>query len=215
MTVQLSPKRPLRADAARNQARILDAARAVFAKRGLEVPLDDIANHAGVGVATLYRRFPDRESLVAALFELEMRNTVELARTALAADSPWEGFVGLLRAMFRGVAEDKGIRQAFLSSRNGLGAANTSRDELMGLLALVVRRAQDNGSLRTDITAHDIPALMLMVGVVADFASDVRHSIWERYCELLIDSLAADSKRSILMPNALSERELALASSLW
>ena len=215
MTLERSSKRPLRADAARNQARILDAAREVFGSQGLDVSLDDIAHHAGLGVATLYRRFPDRESLVVALFDQEIRKTVELARVALGAADPWEGFTTLLRSMFRVVAEDKGLRQALLSSRYGLGAATSGRTELIGLLTLVVKRAQDDGSLRHGITAQDIPPMMLMVGIVADFAFNANRRLWERYCALLIDGLAVRSRSSALTPDSLSEAELALASSLW
>ena len=215
MTAERSSSRPLRADAVRNQARILEAARAVFGIKGLDASLDDIAHHAGVGVATLYRRFPDRESLVKALFEREIRTTVELAKAALAAPDPWEGFTTLLRSIFRTVAEDKGIRQALLSSRYGLGAATSSRAELIGLLTLVVQRAHQHGSLRVGITAHDIPPLMLMIGVVADFALTASPSLWERYCTLLIDGLSTGGDQSALIPAALSESELALASSQW
>ncbi len=215
MTGTQSFRRPLRADAARNQTRILDAARTLFGKKGLDVSLNEIAHDAGVGVATLYRRFPDRQSLVAALFELQMRNTVELARTALAASDAWEGLVTLLRTMFRTGAEDKGIRQAFLSSRNGLHAANASRAELTGLLGLIVQRAQAQGHLRRGIDAQDVPALLLMVGVVADFASDVSPSLWERYATLLIDGLSTTGRATDLCPDPLSGAEMAHASSCW
>ena len=215
MKAERSSKRPLRADAVRNQARILDAAREIFGTRGLNVSLDDIARHAGLGVATLYRRFPDRESLVVALFEREIRKTAELARVALAAADPWEGFTTLLRSMFRAVAEDKGLRQALLSSRYGLEAATSGRDELIRLLTRIVRRSQDDGSLRAGITAQDIPPMMLMVGIVADFAGNANPRLWERYGALLIDGLSARGKSSNLTPDAFSETELSIASAQW
>jgi AcrR family transcriptional regulator len=215
MTVERSSKRPLRADAARNQARILEAARAVFGAKGLDVSLDEIAHHAGLGVGTLYRRFPDRESLVVALFELELRRTVALATAALAAEDPWEGFTTLLKSMFGAVATDKGLRQALLSSRYGLTAVKSGKAELIGLLSQVVRRAQQTGSLREGITARDIPPLMLMVSVVADFAFDANPRLWERYCALLIDGLSARHDPRPLAPDAMSETEMAIASSSW
>ena len=209
------PKRPLRADAARNQARILAAARSVFRARGLDVSLDDIARHAGVGVATLYRRYPDRDSLVAALFETEMQGMVEIARATLAVPDAWEGFTRLLRSMFRSVAEDKGLRQSLLSSRQGRAGISSSRLELIRLLILVVKRAQEEGSLRPDITAQDIPLMVLMVGVVADFSFNVNPTLWERYCTLLIDALSTRGGQSKLNPMALDAGELATASALW
>jgi AcrR family transcriptional regulator len=215
MAVERSSKRPLRADAARNQARILEAARTVFGAKGLDVSLDEIAHHAGLGVATLYRRFPDRESLVVALFQLELRRTVELATTALAADDPWEGLTTLLRSIFGAVAADKGMRQALLSSRHGLGAATPDKVELIRLLSLIVERAQKNGSLRAGITARDIPPMILMVSVVADFASAANPTLWERYATLLIDGLSARDNPQPLTPDAMSEADMALASSSW
>ena len=215
MNFERSSKRPLRADAARNQARILEAARTVFGAKGLDVSLDEIAHQAGVGVATLYRRFPDRESLVVALFELELRKTVELATVALAADDPWEGFTKLLREMFATVAADKGMRQAILGSRHGLGAETRDKVELIRLLSLVIQRAQRSGSLRAGVTARDIPPMMLMVSAVADFASTARPGLWERYCRLLIDGLAARPDSQPLTPEAMSEADMSLASSTW
>src|SRR3954449_7210470 len=76
--------RPLRADAERNRQRLIDAAREVFAERGLDATLDDIADHAGVGVGTAYRRFPSKDDLIDALFEQELAGIVELAEAAAA-----------------------------------------------------------------------------------------------------------------------------------
>ena len=88
-----SAERKLRADAARNRQRVLAAAAEVFAERGLDVSLDEVAHAAGVGVGTLYRRFPNKEALVDALFEDKVENMVVLAHEAEALDDPWEGFV--------------------------------------------------------------------------------------------------------------------------
>jgi AcrR family transcriptional regulator len=207
MTAKAAAKRPLRADAARNQTRILAAARSVFRVRGLNVSLDDIAHEAGVGVATLYRRFPDRESLVAALFEIEMQRIVDVARDALAAPDPWEGFTTLLRSMFRSVAEDKGLRQSMLSSRSGKGPIFSSRLELIKLLTLIVKRAQEHGCLRLEITAQDIPPMI--------FSFSVNGALWERYCTLLIDGLSTFGEQSELKPKPLTASELETAAALW
>ncbi|HEX9519066.1 MAG TPA: helix-turn-helix domain-containing protein, partial [Streptosporangiaceae bacterium] len=88
-----APKR-LRADAARNRAAIVAAAREVFAEQGLEAPLEEIALRAGVGIATLYRRFPAREQLVAAALIEKVTQYADAAADALAACDPWAGFVG-------------------------------------------------------------------------------------------------------------------------
>ncbi len=215
MTTQNRVKRPLRADAARNQARILKAAREVFGSRGLDVSLDEVAQHAGLGVATLYRRYPDRESLISALFETELRNTVERARAALEIPNAWEAFTVLLRSIFSAVAEDKGFRQALLSSRHSLGAATPIRRELIGLLSLVIARAQGDGRLRAEVTARDIPPMMLMIGIVADFTSNSSPQLWHRYSALLIDGLSTRKNPPPLAPDPLSEAQMELAFSRW
>src|SRR3954453_13503077 len=81
----------LRADAARNREAIVEAARAVFAALGLEAPLDDIARRAGTGNATLYRRFPTRGDLVAAVFADRMVEHLEAVEASLAQSDPWRG----------------------------------------------------------------------------------------------------------------------------
>src|ERR1700733_13464998 len=88
--------RPLRRDAERNRVRILEAARAVFSERGLSGSYDDIADAAGVGVGTVYRRFPDREELIDALFESRVKEVAEAARSAAENPDPWQGLVDYL-----------------------------------------------------------------------------------------------------------------------
>src|SRR5450759_1492763 len=84
--------RPLRVDAERNRGRIVEAAQAAFAERGLNVPLEDVAARAGVGIATLYRRFPTREDLIAACFERRLAEYARAADEALEAPEAWPGF---------------------------------------------------------------------------------------------------------------------------
>src|ERR1700694_3164569 len=96
-TTPLVSERPLRRDAARNRLRILQAAREVFADRGLDASLDQIAAHAGVGVGTVYRRFPDKDALIDALFEERIGEIAAAAQRALSAPDPWEGLIGFLQ----------------------------------------------------------------------------------------------------------------------
>src|SRR5829696_8551949 len=112
----MSTTRPLRADAERNRARILAAATEVFAERGLDVTLDDIAAHAGLGVGTVYRRFADREALVEALFDERMQATIARLNAALQApaEDAWEALVGVIRETCEAFARDRGLRQVML-----------------------------------------------------------------------------------------------------
>ena len=91
MSTFTPPERPLRKDAERNRQRILEAAGELFAERGLGVTLDDVAHHAGVGVGTVYRRFPDKEVLIDALFEQRIEAIATIASEALEIEDPWDG----------------------------------------------------------------------------------------------------------------------------
>ena len=118
-------ERPLRRDAQRNRQRILAAARREFAERGLDVSMDDIARAAGVGVGTVYRRFPDKEQLIDALFEDRMAEMVELVERCLAIEDPWDGFVTFLAEMCGRQSADRGLKELLLStSRGEIGRAS-------------------------------------------------------------------------------------------
>ena len=97
MTARQQPRRRLRADAVRNRDAIVAVAREVFAEQGLEAPLELIAARAGVGIATLYRRFPTREKLVAAALTEKVAEYAEAAEQALAVADPWSGFAGFVQ----------------------------------------------------------------------------------------------------------------------
>src|SRR5947199_8144304 len=99
----------LRADAARNREAIVEAARAVFAEQGVDAPLDEIAKRAGTGNATLYRRFPTRGDLIAAVFADRMADHVTAVDAALAYEDPWEGFASYVRTVTAMQAHDHGI----------------------------------------------------------------------------------------------------------
>src|SRR5438270_1150238 len=111
--------RPLRRDAELNRQRILVAAKEVFAERGLEATLDEIAKHAGLGVGTVYRRFPNKEALIDALFEEGFAQIVQLTEQALAEPDAWDGLVGLLTGMAEVQAADFGLRDVMLSETYG------------------------------------------------------------------------------------------------
>src|SRR5690242_15242112 len=132
MTAEVSASaRPLRADAERNRLRILQAAAEVFARRGLDAGLDEIARHAGVGTGTVYRRFPDKSLLVEALVEQRMAAIEELAERSLAAADAWAGIAGFLEGFVERLVADRaltdmlftdcGDNQALVDRRSRLG----------------------------------------------------------------------------------------------
>src|ERR1700738_3794268 len=103
------PCRTLRADAERNRSRLVEAAHAVFAESGLSAPLEDIAERAGVGIATLYRRFPTRDDLIAATYEAKLAAFAEAVEEALKASDAWSGFTACMERMCAMQAENRGF----------------------------------------------------------------------------------------------------------
>src|SRR5919112_2460198 len=129
--------RPLRADAERNRRRILAAASTVFAERGLEVSLDDIAAAAGVGVGTVYRRFPDKDALIDALFEDKIRAVADKVRASLEVADPWEGFEAFMRGVCASHAADRGLKEAMLSGDRGRERMQIAREHMAPLAGQV------------------------------------------------------------------------------
>src|SRR4051812_44240595 len=151
--------RPLRSDAERNRQRILAAAAEVFAERGLGVSLDDIAAAAGVGVGTVYRRFPDKDALIEALLEEKVRGIQELATSSLEIEDPWEAFERFMRGACRLQAEDRGLKEALLSADRGHERLAAARDTIAPVATKLLRRAQESGELREDLSQFDIPLI--------------------------------------------------------
>jgi len=188
--------RPLRADAERNRARILAAADEVFAERGLEVSLDDIAAHAGVGVGTVYRRFPDKDALIDALFEDKIDRAVALAEEALEIEDAWEAFTTFVRGMCRMQAQDRGFKDALLLRGPGRVRVSAARERIAPRAMKLLARAQEAGAVRSDLGAFDVPMINLCVGLIADRTRDVAPDYWERILTLLLDGVAAPGRRT-------------------
>src|SRR4051794_17238887 len=160
--------RPLRADAERNRARLLEAARALFSERGLEVPMEEIARAAGVGVGTLYRRFPARGDLVDALFEERIEAHARAAEEALADSDAWSGFVRFLREAIAHAAHDRGFKQVLAGDSRGAERMAAARARVRPAVEALVERAQAAGSLRPDLTFEDVSTLLLAASGVAE-----------------------------------------------
>src|SRR4051794_9823676 len=192
----MSAARPLRADAERNRERILAAAAEVFADRGLDVPLDDIAAAAGVGVGTVYRRFPDKDALIDALFEVKIGHAVDLARECAEIEDPWEGFERFLRGMCAMNAEDSGFKEALLSRDRGRERVAAARDQIAPIAIGLLRRAQAAGVVRDDLGPFDVPIMHLCVGQVADRTREVAPDYWGRILTVLLDGIRVGGGRT-------------------
>ncbi|MGY5011419.1 TetR/AcrR family transcriptional regulator [Streptomyces sp. 900105755] len=182
-------ERPLRRDAARNRERIVHAAREVFGRRGLGVTLDDVAKHAGVGVGTMYRRFPTKEALVRAVFEQDLAMRQESAEQALTHPDPWQGLVDFLMTMTADLAENRGLHEVIMLGSHSSEPFETARGGMLPYLEALIRRAQESGQLRTEVTASDIPVMQQMLIAAAQFTQGRRPDIWRRYIEILLNGL--------------------------
>ena len=206
------PERPLRKDAERNRRRILEAAAEVFTARGLEATLDDVARQAGVGVGTVYRRFPDKAALADALFEERIDILVDLATEAYGADDPWQGLAGFMEAAAEMLSTDKGLRQILMFAPYGHKRVGYARSRMRPAVGKLVERAQAAGQVRPDLGATDIPVLEFMLGATAEYARDVRPDLWRRYLALMLDALRPSRTGFTELPvPELSVDELAVA----
>jgi AcrR family transcriptional regulator len=196
-------ERPLRRDAERNRGRILDAARVVFAERGLSGSHNDIAREAGVGVGTVYRRFPDKEQLIDALFEARIDEIADVARAAVDHPDPWEALVGYLVRMQELQSEDRALKEILLGGARGPERAVAARALIVPLVARILQRAKDAGVARSDIELTDLPLIQLAIGTVAEASRDVAPDVWRRTMTLVLDGLRADCARSDLVSPAL------------
>jgi len=161
-------KLPLRADAERNRERIIGAARALFAERGIEVTMEEVARRAGVGVATLYRRFPTRADLVAGAFEEKMWRFADGARMALTDPDPWHGFCRYVRSLCAMQAADRGFSDVLTMTFPSVARFEAARVQAFADFSELAKRAREAGSLRQDFVPEDlIILLMASAGVVA------------------------------------------------
>jgi AcrR family transcriptional regulator len=183
--------KPLRKDAERNRRRILDAARELFARRGLGVTLNDIAHQAGVGVGTVYRRFPDKTVLIESLFEESFQEIADRLRAAVDDPDPWRGLVTFLEGQFETQANDRGLKELITATPDGVARVSRLRDELLPLSEELVRRAKESGAMRQDIASTDLAIVQIMIGSVLDAAREVDPEAWRRYLAIFLRGLSA------------------------
>jgi AcrR family transcriptional regulator len=181
--------RPLRRDAERNRQRILKAASEVFNERGLDVSLDEIARHAGVGVGTVYRRFRTKEELVEALFMDRLDSVATIADEAYAAPDAWRGLVSFMERMAELMAVNLGLRQMLMFATYGRDLVAVARQRNEPLVQRLVERAQAAGQLRADIQQTDIPFIVFMLTDAAHLAYAANPGIWRRYLTLILDGM--------------------------
>jgi AcrR family transcriptional regulator len=185
------PARPLRRDAERNRQRILKAASEVFTEFGLEVSLDEVARHAGVGVGTVYRRFGTKEDLVAALFEERVDTIASLAERALQEPDPWTGLMWFMEQAAGTLADDLGLRQMLMYATYGQDHVAYAKQRNAPLVAKLLGRAQAAGQVRADLRPTDIPFIVFALTEATLLVRPTRPDIWRRYLVLVFDGMRA------------------------
>jgi AcrR family transcriptional regulator len=187
-----SGERPLRADARRNRELILDAAGEVFAEQGLDASLDLIAERAGVGVGTVYRRFPDKNSLIDELFEDRLAEFVGVAEEAVAMEDAWDGLVHFITRASELHGNDCGLRELVFGG--GLDRAMVSRPlkTLPPMLESMIERAKADGRLREDFEVLDIPMIEMMLSSLIELTPPRSPEFWKRMLTVVLDGMRAD-----------------------
>ena len=188
----------MRADARRSRAKLLDAATAAFAETGADAPLEDIARRAGVGIGTLYRHFPTRVDLQAAVYRSQVETVCAAADEYMISSSPDQALAGWLRAMAAYLATKRGLSRVLVEAlgrdsqliTSCWGAMNGAAERLM-------TRAQQSGTLRDDIKPIDV--LRLVHGIV--IATEQAPGETDRLLGLMLDGLRAKDAEA---PAALS-----------
>lgn len=180
--------KPLRADARRNRAKIVDAAKSAFAELGLDAQMDDVAKRAGVGVGTLYRHFPTKDALVRALIEAKMEKMAERGRHALADEEgdAWDRFATYCRACAYDQVSDLGLAQVISTQPSESFAQAATAAGLREIVDDLLAPAQASGIVRADARMDDIPLIMCGMGAVLQSFGE-EHA--RRYFELALDGL--------------------------
>jgi AcrR family transcriptional regulator len=197
-----SPPSELRADAARNRERIVAAAARVFAERGLDASTAEIAHEAGVGEATLFRRFPHKDDLIDAIVEARMAETVALAEAAAGDPDPGVALERFMHDVIKAFARDRGFFEAAGDRCFTDPRLAELRARSQDAIARLLKRAQDAGAVRGDLAASDVAFL---VGGAAHAMSvplpGLREDIWKRYLRIILDGMKPEGA-SKLRPGA-------------
>jgi AcrR family transcriptional regulator len=180
---------PLRADAERNRQRLLAAAKELFMTRGLDVTLDDVARHAGVGTGTAYRRFPNKDALVDALMVDRIGELGRIAGECLEDPDPWKGLAGYFERALALQAADRGLKEVLFSSGRGRERSVQARKAIAPVVTKLVRRAIEAGVVRSDISTSDVPLINFMLNTVVDFGRGVEPDLYRRYLAIVLDGL--------------------------
>jgi AcrR family transcriptional regulator len=193
------PSRIMREDARQNRQRILDAAREVFTRGGLNVPMATVARRSGVGVATLYRHFPNRQALLTAVFDHQLTECTTVVDDALADPDPWQSFRTAVEKLGAMQAVSHELATAFATALPGAFDLGARREEADRKLAEMVRRAKATGRLRKDFQVEDLILLLKAVSGVATSTAEATAGT-RRLVAYLLQSFETNSDQPLPPP---------------
>ncbi len=181
---EIQLQRPMRADARRNYEKLVAAARAAFAADGTSVPLEDVAERAGVGIGTLYRHFPTRQALLEAVYVDEVE---AMARAAdeLSGLPPWDALSEWLHEYIGFAATKRALTEALLEAAPESNALSACRTLLLGAGTALVERAQEAGVVRPDTSFADVGRMVSGIAVVPVVDAEQK----ERMLQIVLDGL--------------------------
>jgi AcrR family transcriptional regulator len=192
--------RSLRRDAAENRERLLAAASELFARRGLDVTLNDIAHHAGVGVGTAYRRFANKEQVIDALFEQRLSQVEDAAKRALAEPNAWDGLVMYLGEALDMRYGDRGLNQIMNNRALGDVRVTEVRDRIAPIITELVEKAKHQGVVRADFDQSDLIFLQLGLSAIMEQTREVSPKLYQRYLVMMLDAIRAGTDNPSELP---------------
>ncbi|MFF7474696.1 TetR family transcriptional regulator [Streptomyces sp. NPDC008092] len=176
-----------RRDRELNRRKLLAAAREVFRDHGLKATLDDVARHAGLGVGTAYRHFPNKQVLIDELVDDMFARVEEATREGAEDADAWRGLTVSLERVAELQALDRGLREVVLHSERAVPAGLRHREQIRRNVDLVVERAKEQGVLRPDAEPWDLVVIQQMLAAVTERSG--QPDLWRRYLRLLLDGL--------------------------
>lgn len=179
----------LRSDARRNREQLVASARELFATHGIDVSVEEITHHAGVGMGTLYRHFPTKDDLIDAVLENAFADLARLAEEAVAAEDAWEGLTHFLEQVLQLHVQNRGVKDLLAARDPDADPAAGARAAIRRLLRQVIDRAHEQGSLRADFAFEDLPPVFWSIGRVIEATADVAPDFWRRYLSFYLDGL--------------------------
>lgn len=204
---------PLRADATRNRQAVVDAAHSLFAEHGLSAPLDEIARRAGTGNATLYRRFPTRCALVAAVFADHLAEHVAAVELALQEPEPLEGLRHFLVRVTAMQASDRGLADLVTMEVSAAPEIEGLRRRAFRGLVVLLGKAKGAGTLRADVTPEDVLLLLMANAGLIERAQGCPVTASARLVHLFLDGLRAEAATEGPAPPSASRMRMAVRAN--